>query len=133
MDRNHTDRLGHTNNVRYLEWLEQIAWEHIDLLGFGWDAHEASGRAMAIVRTEIDYRLSSYPGEQLILGTWITGSDLKLHSQRHFQLFRESDQKLILEACMRFTCINLKSGRPGRMSADLIAAHENGLRAAGLM
>ena len=25
-----TDRLGHTNNVRYLEWLEGIAWGHFE-------------------------------------------------------------------------------------------------------
>lgn len=86
---------------------------------------------MAIIRTEIDYRLSSYANETLLIGTWITDSDLRLQSSRHFQVFRPADGKLILEAVMRFACINLKTGRPVRMPAELIAAHQKGLDAAG--
>jgi acyl-CoA thioester hydrolase len=54
-----TDKLGHTNNVRYLEWLESISWQHIEALGCGWDLIEKLGKAMAIVRSvmfsDLDY------------------------------------------------------------------------------
>ncbi|MFD2229507.1 acyl-CoA thioesterase [Alkalimarinus sediminis] len=125
----HTDRLGHTNNVRYLEWLERIAWSHIEALGCGWEVKEALGKAMVIIRTEIDYLSASYEGDVLILGTWITSSDLKLQSTRHFQLINRSTGKTILNAKMDFACISLKTGRPSKMPEAFIAAHEKGLRA----
>jgi acyl-CoA thioester hydrolase len=123
----HTDRLGHTNNVRYLEWLEAVAWEHIEALGLGWDLKKQLGKAMAIVRTEIDYIAASYTGDHLILGTWITHSDLKFQSTRNFQLVRESDGKTLLQAKMQFACISLKSGKLSKMPAEFVAAHEKGL------
>ncbi len=122
-----TDRLGHTNNVRYLEWLEGIAWSHIEALGCGWEVKDALGKAMAIVRTEIDYLSASYAGDELLLGTWITSSDMKLQSTRHFQLINTSNGKTILKAKMDFACISLKTGRPAKMPEEFIAAHEKGL------
>lgn len=124
----HTDKLGHTNNVRYLEWLEQVSWQHIETLGCGWDVTEQLGKAMAIVRTEIDYIAASYEGEQLRVATWITSSDLKFKSTRHFQLIRPSDGKTILAAKVNYVCITFKSGKPSRMAKELIAAHQLGIQ-----
>lgn len=124
----HTDKLGHTNNVRYLEWLESISWQHIEALGCGWDLSEQRGKAMAIVRTEIDYLGASYENEELCLATWITSSDMRLQSSRRFQLVRLSDQKTILKAKMNYVCISLKSGKPAKMSKEMIEAHELGLQ-----
>lgn len=123
------DRLGHTNNGRYLAWLEAIAWAHIGALGCGWDVNEKLGKAMAITRTEIDYLASTYEGDHLLLGTWITESDLKVRSSRHFQLIRASDGKTVLRAKMLFSCISLKNGFIARMPAEFIEAHERGLAA----
>lgn len=123
----HADRLGHTNNVRYLEWLEGIAWSHIEALGCGWDVKESLGKAMAIIRTEIDYLSASYAGDVLLLGTWITSSDLKLQSTRHFQLVNQATGKTILKAKMDFACISLKTGRPSKMPEAFVVAHQKGL------
>jgi len=124
----HTDRLGHTNNVRYLEWLEAIAWDHIESLGCGWETMEKLGKAMAIIRTEIDYRAASYESNELLLGTWVTSSDKRFLCERHFQLFRTSDAKIILDAKMVFACIVLKSGQPTKMPNEFITALEKGLK-----
>lgn len=118
-----TDRLGHTNNVSYLRWLEAIAWEHMEYLACGWQVNEQLGKAMAITHTEMDYLAASYANENLLLGTWITQSDFRFTSERAFQLFRPSDNKLLLTAIMRFACINLKTGRACKMPTELIDAH----------
>jgi acyl-CoA thioester hydrolase len=123
----HTDRLGHTNHVRYLDWMEAIAWEHIEALGLSWNLKQQLGKAMAIVRTEIDYLAASYAGDPLVLGTWITHSDLKFQSTRHFQLARETDGKTLVQAKMQFACISLKSGKLSKMPIEFVVAHEKGL------
>jgi len=123
----HTDRLGHTNNVRYMEWLEDIAWEHMETLGCDWEIKEKLGKALAIIRTEIDYLSASYEGDRLILGTWVTSNDRRFQCSRHFQLIRESDAKTILDAKMAFACIALKNGLPSKMPEEIITALEKGL------
>jgi acyl-CoA thioester hydrolase len=122
-----TDRLGHTNNVSYLRWLEAIAWEHMEYLKCGWQVNERLGKAMAITRTEMDYHSASYADESLILGTCITQSDYRVTSERVFQLFRLSDSKLLLSAKMQFACIDLKSGRASKMPIELIDAHKKAI------
>ena len=94
----HVDRLGHTNNVKYLEWLEAIAWEHIESLGYGWDAMHNSGFALAITNTVLNYRIASYVGDLLVLGTWISFNDERFKCGREFQLIRASDLKTVLTA-----------------------------------
>jgi acyl-CoA thioesterase FadM len=39
-----------------------------------------------------------------------------------------SDQKLILKAKMNFVCISLKSGKPAKMSKEIMEAHELGMQ-----
>lgn len=126
-----TDRLGHTNNVRYLSWMEGVAWSHIESLGLGWDVKASLGKAMAIVRTEIDYLLASYAGDELVMATWITRSDLKFQSTRNFQLVRKGDGKTVLNGKMQFACISLKSGKLAKMPKEFIEAHEKALVCSG--
>lgn len=129
----HVDRLGHTNNTCYLKWLEAIAWDHMEYLACGWQINERLGKAMAITRTEMNYLGASYAGESLILGTWITQSDFRLTSERQFQLYRESDNKLLLSAVMQFACIDLKTGRASKMPFELIDAHKRAISMTGIL
>ncbi|GAA3967561.1 thioesterase family protein [Allohahella marinimesophila] len=118
------DRLGHVNNASYLRWMEATSWAHIEPLGMDWATHETTGRAMAIVRTEIDYLASAYAGDDIVVGTWITASDGKLTSERRFQIKRASDGKTLSRALCRYACIDLQTGRPKRMPEQFKQAHE---------
>lgn len=123
-----TDRLGHTNNVSYLRWTEDISWQHIEPLGMGWSVQEKLGKAMAIVHTEVDYLQASYAGDELILGTWITELDRRLGSSRAFQLRDVNSGETLLRAIARYICIDLKSGRPSRMPEAFVSAHQQALK-----
>lgn len=109
-----TDRLGHANNVVYVRWLEDVSWAHIESLGMTWALHETTGKAMAITRTEIDYLGPANAGDQLLMGTWLTGYDGRLRSSRQFQLVRPSDGKTLVRAVSTHACVDLKSQRPSR-------------------
>jgi len=122
-----TDKLGHTNNVRYVEWLESIAWAHIESLGCGWDIKEKLGKAMAITRTEIDYLCASYIHDELIIGTWVSASDRRVTCSRQFQIIRNADKKTILKAKMDFACISLKTGKMTKMPDIFVNALDHGL------
>ncbi|WP_417564918.1 acyl-CoA thioesterase [Marinobacter sp.] len=109
-----TDRLGHANNVVYVRWLEDVSWAHIESLGMTWELHEKTGKAMAITRTEIDYLGSANAGDQLLLGTWLTGYDGRFRSSRQFQLVRPSDGKTLVRAVSTHACVDMKTQRPSR-------------------
>lgn len=109
-----TDRLGHANNVVYLRWLEDVSWAHIESLGMTWTLHEETGKAMAITRTEIDYLSAANAGDELLLGTWLTGFDGRFRSARQFQLVRPTDGRTLVRAVSTHACVDLKTQRPSR-------------------
>ena len=109
------DRLGHANNVVYLQWMEAISWAHIESVGLDWPLQQSLGRAMAIVRTEVDYRAAAFAGDELVMGTWLTHFDGRLHSRRYFQLVRRSDGQTLIEAESRHVCIDIHTQRPARV------------------
>lgn len=118
------DRLGHTNNQVYLRWMEELSWQHVESIGFGWDLYEQFQRAMAIRRTEVDYLGACYQGDELMMATWITGCDGRLHSERRFQLIRVEDGRTVLRAKVTYVCIDLANGRPRRMPPEYVEFHE---------
>ncbi len=127
VEASHMDRLGHTNNTHYVQWMQTISWQHVEQIGMGWELQEKEGRAMAIIRTEIDYIASAYSGDRLILGTWITESDERLQSARQFQLIRKDDQKTLMRATCRYACIDIRKGKPARMPPAFVQAHQHAI------
>lgn len=113
-----TDELGHANNVVYVRWLEDISWAHVKTLGMDWALHEATGKAMAITRTEIDYLASANPGDRLIMGTWLTDFDGRFRTARQFQLVRASDSKTLMRAVSTHACVDLATQRPARVPRE---------------
>lgn len=121
------DRLGHVNNTTYLKWMELASWAHIEPLGMDWASHEETGRAMAILRTEIDYKASARAGDTVLVGTWITETDGRLTSARRFQIVRKADGGLLADALCRYACIDLETGKPKRMPEIFKKAHERAI------
>lgn len=108
------DDFGHTNNVVYLQWLQDVAWAHSRSLGLDFVAYERIGAGVVARRHELDYLAASFPGDELVVGTWITHNDGRLDMWRAFQIIRRRDAQTLLRAKTRFVCIDLHSGRPRR-------------------
>lgn len=128
------DRLGHANNVIYFQWMEEISWAHIESVGLTWTLQEQLGRAMAIVRTAIDYKAAALAEDELILGSWLEAFDGRLRSSRRFQLVRPHDGRTLIEAESRHVCIDTATQKPARIPqsmADLLkrASHDQYTRA----
>jgi acyl-CoA thioester hydrolase len=118
-----TDVLGHTNNVTYLRWLEQVAWAHSKALGLDWPEYHRLKRAMVVRRHELDYLAPSFPGDELVAGTWLTGNDGKLSLWRRYQLVRVRDRATLLRGRTLFVCADLDSGKPRRMPEEFIRGY----------
>ncbi len=109
------DEYNHVNNAVYLTWLDRAAWSHSAALGLPLQECIRLRRGMAALRTEIDYVRAALPGDRIMVGTWIVGSDGKLRVERRFQVRRSPDGETLARARTDYVCINLDSGRAVRM------------------
>lgn len=89
------DLLGHVNNVVYLRWVQDVAIAH-------WTAaappEEQAKLLWVVARHEIDYKGSALPEDVILARTWI-GKASRRSFERHTEMLREADRKLL--ACAR--------------------------------
>ncbi len=113
------DGLGHVNNQVYLDWLMEAATKHSALVG--WDIARliAMGEGWVVRRHEIDYLLPVLPGETVRMRTWVETAE-RASSERHYEVFRKSDGKLVCQGRTMWVWINYKTGRPSRIPQPLI-------------
>jgi acyl-CoA thioester hydrolase len=117
------DGLNHTNNAVYVRWCDATAWAHSEALGLDLGVWNHLNRAMAIRRSEYDYLLPSFLGEELLLGTWLTGTDGKITMERRFQLVRPRHAATIMRGRWELVCIEMNTGRPRRIPAEFAAVY----------
>lgn len=110
------DVMEHVNNIVYLRWVQDAAVAH-------WNTSATEGEkasvAWVVVRHEIDYLASAVRGDDVIARTWV-GSTVKHYFERHTEILRAKDRKLLARARTLWCPIDLRSGRPMRASEDLL-------------
>jgi acyl-CoA thioester hydrolase len=93
------DELGHVNNAVYLRWAQELAVGH-------WRARASAvdqERLLWVVRRhEIDYKRPALAGDEIVGRTWVGGATRRLF-ERHTELARASDGKLLVKA-LTFWC-----------------------------
>lgn len=106
------DALGHVNNIVYLRWVQDVAAAH-------WFAAappaDQAGLVWMVVRHEIDYLSAAGPDEDIVLRTWI-GSAAGLRFDRHTEVLRAADRKVLAKARTVWVPIDAATGRPKRVS-----------------
>ena len=111
----HTDVMGHTNNVQYLRWLEDCAWAHSQSLGLDWAAYQQHGAAVVARRHEVDYLAETLPGDSLTVATWVSENAGKARMSRRYQIIRHRDGRTVLRGLTHWAVVRLSDGRPIRM------------------
>lgn len=111
------DELGHVNNVTYVRWVQDAAVAH-------WmAAAPAPDQALlrwVVLRHEIDYRQAAHAGEMLIARTWV-GAASRLRFERHTEILRADDRKLLAKALTVWCPIDARTGKPAAVSAEVRA------------
>nr|WP_218948734.1 thioesterase family protein [Acinetobacter sp. YH16031] len=119
----HIDRLGHVNNVVYVQWMQDVASAHIEQLGLGLNEYLQLKHAMVAVEHHVQYRKAAFEGDELILRTWL--SDLNaLYSFRQYAFYRPKDQNVLFTGSTQWACIEIASGRPKRMSPSFTQTYQ---------
>ena len=120
----HIDEIGHTNNVIYLHWLQQLGWAHSASLGLDWNAYAKLGYAMVAAHHSLNYHADTRPGDRLLLATWHASGDGRLRMRRGYQIVRLRDRKTVLTGYTDWISVRLASGKPARMPAEFATAYK---------
>lgn len=116
------DELGHVNNVVYLRWVQDVAIAHWSTAATPEQQREV---AWVAVRHEIDYKLPALPGDGIIARTWVGAADSH-RFERHTEIVRAADRKLLARARTVWCPINRETGRLTRVSDAIRARFSSG-------
>jgi acyl-CoA thioester hydrolase len=109
------DDHGHVNNVVYVRWVQDIAAAH-------WEATigpvERAEIAWVVLRHEIDYKAPAVAGDQVIACTWVGGVNGATF-ERHTEILRAHDRRLLARARSLWCPVNARTGRPRRVDPAL--------------
>lgn len=109
------DRQGHVNNIVYLRWVQDAAIAHWSAIA---PKHEQDKLVWVVRRHEIDYKKPALKGDSVIVRTWI-GEASRLAFDRHTEMVRASDFRLLAQARTVWCPVDRESGRPTDVSAEI--------------
>lgn len=124
------DELGHASNMSYLRWTLAAALAHSGAVGLTAADYRALGQSFVVRRHLLDYLRQALPGEALVVETRVVRL-AGASSQRQTLIYRvpgreeglkdELKDELIFRALTDWAFIDLRSGRPTRIPADIRA------------
>lgn len=116
------DRMGHVNNVVYVRWVQDAAVAH-------WKARatpiQQENFLWVVMRHEIEYKRSAKPEDSIIARTWV-GKATDLTFERHTEIIRAGDRKILALAKTIWCPVNPTTLKPTRVSPDVREAFSTG-------
>jgi acyl-CoA thioester hydrolase len=109
------DVLGHVNNAVYLRWVQDVAAAHWNTLAA--PEHRAE-LAWVVLRHEIDYAHPAVRDDAIVLRTWV-GEAEGLRFERHTEILRAADRRLLARARTVWCPVDFRTGRPRRVPAEV--------------
>lgn len=107
------DAQGHVNNVRYLQWIQDVAVAH-------WLSRATGGQKDQIVwvvmRHEIDYLRPAFENEAITVATWV-GESSGAKWERFTDIGRGGE--ILVKAKSVWVALDSKRLRPRRVDAEL--------------
>ncbi len=109
------DELEHVNNVRYVQWMEDIAKAH-------WEERavkEYQDKYLwMVLRHEIDYKGQAFLGDDLLLQTFV-GEHTHVTSQRFVNIRNKANNKILIAAKSTWCLIDRETKKPAKISEEM--------------
>lgn len=108
------DEFQHVNNVRYVQWIQDIAKEHWEVR-----ATEELKRDFfwVVVRHEIDYKKQAFLGDELLIETFV--GDTTFVTSDRFVNIRNASGQVLVAAKSSWCLLDTQTKRPTRITDDL--------------
>jgi thioesterase-3 len=117
----HEDRFGHVNNARYLEFLEEARWAHLEERGLDIPFFRAQGIFPVVVRLSISYRRPASAGDVLDVTAEVASASHRKITIAQRARFATSGE-VCVEAELTVVFLDEKTGRPVRLNEEILHA-----------
>lgn len=109
------DDLKHVNNVRYVQWIQDISKEHWQSVA----PEEMRDRTVWVVRShDIQYKNSAVLGDEVHIKTYIAETKGVL-SIRIVEMYQKRTNALLLRSKTSWCLLDVASLRPMRITEDI--------------
>lgn len=109
------DDQEHVNNVRYVQWIQDVAQEHWETRA---SEEQKAGLAWVVVRHEIDYKKEALLNDEILLETRIIDTT-HVTSLREVVIKNNNSGKLLAKAKTTWCLLDQKTKKPQRISDEL--------------
>jgi acyl-CoA thioester hydrolase len=111
------DRQGHVNNVAFVRYVQEVAVAHWTSIA---SAEVQAAYTWVVRKHEIEYLRPAFPGEELLLRTWV-GEPSGATWERFTEVLRADEDKLLVTARTVWVLLDAITGRPRRVDPALVA------------
>ncbi|RJY08955.1 acyl-CoA thioesterase [Aurantiacibacter aquimixticola] len=111
------DFMGHVNNARYLNWVQDVVLQHWQKLA---PAEEVASKAWVALKHEITYRKPAFLDDDVIAETVLE----KIKGARSFyNTVIKRGEDVLAEVQSMWCCIDSTTLRPARIDQDVAETH----------
>ena len=111
------DDLLHVNNVRYVQWVQDIAKAH-------WEAAttplQQQDNLWVLLSHHIDNKSAAKINDKIQLKTYVTRSE-GVTSSRIVEMYHKGNEKLIVKSKTTWCLLDAKNKKPKRISPEIAA------------
>jgi acyl-CoA thioester hydrolase len=105
------DAFGHLNNVNYVRYLQETAFDASASAGYDGEAYSAINRYWLIRETDIKYLQPSWYGETLDIKTWVMDFH-RVRSRRAYEIRKQVDNSIVATASTDWVFLDNETNRP---------------------
>lgn len=110
------DFMGHVNNSRYLNWVQDAVLEHWRKLA---PPDAVAARAWVALKHEISYRRPAFLGDKDVVATTVLES--VQGARAFYETVIKRGEEVLAEVKSSWCCIDVETLRPARIGADVAA------------
>lgn len=109
------DDLHHVNNVRYVQWIQDVAKEH-------WEVRATDQLKKdfiwVVIRHEIDYKKQAFMGDEILIETYV-GETTFVTSERFVNVKNAETGDVLVAAKSMWCLLDADSKRPTKITEEL--------------
>lgn len=110
------DKLDHVNNVRYIQWVNDIAKAHWSKLA---TQDMRQNYFWVLINHHIMYKSQAILNDNILLKTFVKSSE-GVTSTRIVEIYNKDTQKLLATSETKWCFMDAKTKKPARITSEII-------------
>lgn len=112
------DYFGHLNNVNYVRYMQEAAFEASSAVGYDMARYDAIGYHWLVHETDIEYLQPVRYGDAITIKTWVVDAR-RVRSRRAYELRNAASGEMIARAFTDWVFLESATGRPASIPKEI--------------